>query len=276
MSTDNLQRQLQEAVFFIRRQSNLEAKIGVVLGSGLSSFADQLKKSVRIKFSDIPHFAPPTVEGHGGHLVMGWLGDTAVAVLQGRIHYYEGHDLAKVVFPIRVLSQLGVQTLLLTNASGGLDSTMRPGDFMILRDHINLLGANPLRGPNPDFLGLRFPDMSDPYDGKLRRLLRSALEKNQARFSEGVYAGVAGPCYETAAEVRFLQIIGASAVGMSTVAETIAARHCGMRVAALSCVTNLATGLSANNITHDEVKDIAKTVEKKFAGSLIDFISQLN
>lgn len=274
MST-NLESQLNEATTFIRSKSKAKVKIGLTLGSGLSSFADQVKGGVKIKFADIPHFAPPTVEGHGGHLVIGTLNETPVAILQGRIHYYEGHDLQKVVFPTRVLASLGVQTLVLTNASGGLDSAMRPGDFMIIKDHINLVGANPLRGPNPEFLGPRFPDMSDPYDSKLRRLLRAALEKNQARFSEGVYAGVAGPCYETAAEVRFLQIIGANAVGMSTVAETIVARHCGMKVAALACITNLATGLSAQQITHDEVKEIAKLAEKKFAASLLEFIKLL-
>lgn len=274
MSSD-LKNQLDQAVAFIKSRSSLKTSVGITLGSGLSSFADRLQNPVKIKFSEIPHFSPPTVEGHGGHLVLGHLGETALAVLQGRIHYYEGHDLNHVVFPTRVLAQLGVKTLLLTNASGGLDSTMQPGDFMVLKDHINLLGANPLRGPNPEFLGPRFPDMSEPYDGKLRRYLKDALEKNQARFSEGVYAGVAGPCYETAAEVRFLQVIGANAVGMSTVAETIAARHAGMKVAALACITNLATGLSSMQITHDEVKEIAKLSEAKFTATLSDFISRL-
>ncbi|MGE0761902.1 MAG: purine-nucleoside phosphorylase [Bdellovibrionales bacterium] len=276
MSTDELKRQLDDAVQFIRGLISVQPKLGITLGSGLSGFADQLQKAIKIPFAEIPHFAPPTVAGHGGHLVVGLLDSTPVAILQGRVHYYEGHDMAKVVFPTRVLAQLGVQVLLLTNASGGLDPLMRPGDFMILRDHINLTGANPLRGPNPDFLGLRFPDMSEPYDKNLRKLLHQSLDKAAARYSEGVYAGVAGPCYETAAEVRFLQIIGAQAVGMSTVAETIAARHCDMRVAALACITNQATGLSSGQITHDEVKDIAKLVEQKFSAALTDFTKRLS
>lgn len=275
MSVAELKRKLDETVAFIRARTRMNPQIGITLGSGLSSFAHELKDAVNIPFAEIPHFTPPTVAGHGGHLFIGELGSLPVAVLQGRVHYYEGHDMDSVVFPTRVLAQLGIQILVLTNAAGGLDPSQRAGDFMILRDHINLTGANPLRGPNPDFLGVRFPDMSDPYDTKLRGLLKQSLEKAGARFSEGVYAGVAGPCYETASEVKFLQIIGAQAVGMSTVAETIAARHCDLRVAALSCITNPATGLSKEEISHDDVKDVAQRVEKTFAGALQDFVKRL-
>lgn len=268
----DLQKSLKEACGFIQSRISIKPKIAVTLGSGLSSFASELKEAVSIPFSEIPHFEAPTVEGHGGNFVAGLLGKIPVAVLQGRVHYYEGHDPHQVVFPTRVLAQLGVTKVLLSNASGGLDARMKPGDFMVIRDHINLTGMNPLRGPNPEFLGPRFPDMSDPYDGKLRSLLQRALENSKVRFSEGVYCGVAGPCYETAAEVRYLQVIGGHAVGMSTVAETIAARHAGLKVAGLACITNLATGLGTGHISHQEVKDIAKQVEKQFAQVVRDFL----
>lgn len=269
---DQLKRELSEATIFIRDQMPHHPTIGITLGSGLSAFADRLEKPIRIAFSKIPHFVTPTVEGHGGNLVIGFLGDVAVAVLQGRIHAYEGHDPARVVFPTRVLAQLGVKTLILTNASGGLDPRMRPGDFMIIRDHINLTGQNPLRGPNPEFLGPRFPDMSEPYDRKLREILNAALTGAKARFSEGIYCGVNGPCYETAAEVRYLQSIGGHAVGMSTVFEAIAARHAGLRLAGLACITNLATGLSQAQISHDDVKHTAKQVEGQLTHALTQFV----
>lgn len=269
---DELRRQLSEATIFIRDQMPYHPRVGVTLGSGLSAFADSLETAVKIPFSKIPNFSPPTVEGHGGNLVCGLLNGIPVAVLQGRVHYYEGHSPQHVVFPTRVLAQLGVKTLLLTNASGGLDPRMKPGDFMIIRDHINLTGQNPLRGPNPEFLGPRFPDMSEPYDPHLAEVLKGSLTKAKARFSEGVYAGVIGPCYETAAEVRFLQVAGANAVGMSTVMEAIAARHLGLRLAGMSCITNLATGLSRDHISHEDVKLVAQQVEACFSAVVKDFI----
>ncbi len=275
MAQAELKKKLDETVEYIRRKTSVRPLVGITLGSGLSSFADQLENTTRLPFAEIPHFIAPTVEGHGGHLVIGHLGRIPVAILQGRVHFYEGHDMAEVVFPTRTLARLGIQILVLTNAAGGLVPSMSSGDFMVIRDHINLTGANPLRGPNPDFLGVRFPDMSEPYDAQLAKLLKSSLEKSEARFSEGVYAGVSGPCYETAAEVRFLQTIGAQAVGMSTVSETIAARHCDLRVVGLSCITNPATGLTKAKISHEEVKDIAKLVERSFAATLRDFVQRL-
>lgn len=269
---DELKRQLSEATIFIRDQMPYHPRVGVTLGSGLSGFASSLENAVTVPFAKIPHFSSPTVEGHSGNLVCGLLNGVPVAVLQGRIHYYEGHSPQHVVFPTRVLAQLGVKTLLLTNASGGLDPRMKPGDFMIIRDHINLTGQNPLRGPNPEFLGPRFPDMSAPYDPHLAEVLKGSLTKARARFSEGVYAGVTGPCYETAAEVRFLQVAGANAVGMSTVMEAIAARHLGMRLAGMACITNLATGLSREHISHEDVKLVGQQVETCFAEAVKDFV----
>lgn len=272
---ETLKKQLDETCAFIRSRTLSQPYLGITLGSGLSHFAENIKIDAKIPFSDIPHFLPPTVEGHSGNLVMGYIGKIPVAILQGRVHYYEGHEMSTVVYPTRVLSQLGIKCLLLTNAAGGLDPQMSPGDFMILRDHINLTGTNPLRGPNPEFLGPRFPDMSMPYDLELRKKLADSFQKAGARFSEGVYAGVSGPCYETASEVRFLAMIGGHAVGMSTVAETIVARHCGLRVAGVSCITNKATGISDQKISHDEVKDIAQKGEKVFTNAILNFAISL-
>lgn len=269
---DELKRHLSEATIFIRDQMPYHPRVAVTLGSGLSAFADSLEKAVKIPFAKIPHFSPPTVEGHGGNLVCGTLNGVQVAVLQGRVHFYEGHSPQHVVFPTRVLAQLGVKTLLLTNASGGLDPKMQPGDFMILRDHINLTGQNPLRGPNPEFLGPRFPDMSALYDPHLAEILKGSLTKAKARFTEGVYAGVIGPCYETAAEVRFLQVAGANAVGMSTVMEAIAGRHAGIRLAAMACITNLATGLSRDHISHEDVTAVTRRVETCFSSVVKEFV----
>ena len=270
-----LQKNLSEALIFIRGQAKIHPRIGLTLGSGLSSIANQVKDAVRIPFSEIPHFSPPTVEGHSGHLVLGNLAEAPVAVLQGRVHYYEGHDPQAVAFPTRVLAELGVQCLILTNAAGGLVPSMHPGDLMILNEHINLTGMNPLRGPNPEFLGPRFPDMTNAYDMNLRKQLGEIFRHRKIRFSEGVYCGVSGPNYETAAEVRFLQIIGAQAVGMSTVAETIAARHAGLKVVGVSCITNLATGIAKHELSHNEVKEVAQKVEGEFAQALTDFVGAI-
>lgn len=266
---------LDEAAKFVKPLMVGAPKIAITLGSGLSSFAKNLRDSKSIPFSEIPHFSPPTVEGHGGNLVFGRLNGIDLIVLQGRIHFYEGHDWSHVVFPTRLMAHLGIKTLILTNAAGGLEPGMRPGDFMVIKDHINLTGGNPLRGPNLDFLGPRFPDMSDLYDLSLREVLKNTLSSARVRHTEGVYVGVSGPSYETAAEVRFLRMIGAQAVGMSTVAETIAARHAGLRVAGISCITNLATGLTREKISHDEVKDIANRVEQQFASALTEFINKI-
>ncbi|MCB0386578.1 MAG: purine-nucleoside phosphorylase, partial [Bdellovibrionales bacterium] len=226
-------------------------------------------------FSDLPHFPPPTVDGHPGKLLLGRLGETPVAVLQGRIHYYEGHSPEDVVLPTRVLAGLGVETLILTNAAGGLNPKMKPGDFMVLNDHINLMGYNPLRGKNIEEWGPRFPDMSEVYDLDLRRKLITLLNQLGVSFHEGVYCGVSGPTYETPAEVRYLGKIGGGAVGMSTVSEALAARHMGLKVVGISCITNLAAGISPHPLTHEEVKETAKMVEAQFSQFLRSFVEGL-
>lgn len=263
---------LQEAADYIRNQAAFKPQIGITLGSGLGAFVDSLKVEHSIPFKNIPHFLPTTVEGHQGNLILGTVGDKKVAALQGRIHFYEGHSMETVVFPTRTLALLGIDTMILTNSAGGLGDTMSPGDFMIIEDHINLMGDNPLKGPNLKQLGPRFPDMSEAYDHKLVEKMIQVFEQLKVRYHRGVYCGVSGPTYETPAEVRYLKMVGGKAVGMSTVPEVIAANHLGLRVAALSCITNLAAGLSNRKLSHDEVTETAKKVEKDFCNFLNGFI----
>lgn len=262
--------QLVESAKFLSAPK-IKPKVGFVLGSGLSFFGRSIDVSAQWSFAEIPHFCPPSVTGHPGQLLFGRLSGVPVAVLQGRLHAYEGHSFQDVVFPVRLLSQLGVQILIVTNAAGGLLPKMKPGDFMLINDQINLTGNNPLIGPNVAELGERFTDMTEAYDPRLRQLMKKVLRKQRVRYHEGVYCGVLGPSYETAAEIRFLKKIGGGAVGMSTVAEVIAARHAGMRVAGLSCITNLGTGLSRHKLSHEEVKTVANQVEESFSAVLRDF-----
>jgi len=247
-----LLQQLDEAVGLIRSRTALSPSVGVVLGSGLGAFADALVEATSIPFSGIPHFPASTVAGHGGALVLGRCGGVPVAVMKGRVHFYEGYTLAEVVFPARVLARLGVSTLLLTNAAGGVNTLFAPGDLMVIEDHINFIG-NPLLGPNEEALGPRFPDLSFAYDRRLGERALEACAAAGVRGHRGVYLAMPGPSYETPAEIRMARVLGADAVGMSTVPEVIAARHAGMRVAALSCITNLAAGVSPRTLDHAEV-----------------------
>ena len=263
---------MNEAQKFIQTHSKLKPTIGLTLGSGLSSFANEIKVECQIPYHEIPHFVPPTVDGHPGSLLLGFAEGVPVAVLQGRIHYYEGHSLDQVTFATRLLKYMGIKLLVLTNAAGGMNPKMKPGDFMIIRDHINLTGLNPLRGPNIAEFGPRFPDMTEPYDKVFSDLLVKICKENKFSFLEGVYCGVQGPCYETAAEIKYLQTIGGDAVGMSTVPETIVARHMRLQTVGVSCITNLATGLSNSQVTHEEVKEVAARVEKQFASLILRFI----
>jgi len=268
--------QLQEAVSYIRSVSHLKPKVGLILGSGLGAFVDDLEIEQKIPYSEIPHFLPTSTEGHQGVLILGHIKDVPVAVLQGRVHYYEGHSMDRVVFPTRTLAMLGIRTLVLTNAAGGLEVNMKPGDFMIIKDHINLMGDNPLKGPNLKNLGPRFPDMTETYDHPLVEKMVEIMKTHNIPHHTGVYIGVSGPTYETPAEVRYLRMIGGNAVGMSTVPEAVAANHLGLRVAALSCITNQAAGLSSKKLSHAEVTETAKLVEKPFRLFMVDFISHLS
>ncbi len=266
---------IEEAADFIRSRVRTKPKFGVILGSGLGAFANELEIEAKIAFNEIPYFESTSVEGHSGFLVVGHLGNVPIVTLQGRIHYYEGYSMETVVLPTRVIALLGVDTLMITNSAGSLDLKMRPGDVMILNDHINLMGTNPLMGENLKNLGPRFPDMTEAYDRNLIQLMEKELTKIGLKNFTGVYCGVSGPTYETPAEVRYLQAIGGRAVGMSTVPESIAANHLGLRVCALSCITNLAAGLSDQKLSHDEVTRTAKQVESKFIAFLKGFVAEL-
>lgn len=233
----------EEAASVIRRATGIRPEVAIILGSGLSGLAGAVEKPVAIEFGEIPHFPVSTIEGHHGRLVVGTLQGKPVAVMQGRVHYYEGYSMQQVTLPVRVLRQLGVETLVVTNAAGGVNPTFKAGDLMLIVDHINLVGmtgANPLRGPNDPTLGPRFPDMSKAYDRELRGLALAVAAEAGIPLQQGIYVGLTGPTFETPADIRFLRMLGADAVGMSTVPEVIVARHGGMRVLGFSGISNVA------------------------------------
>jgi purine-nucleoside phosphorylase len=267
MTSTDLHTRANEAAAAISAFSPEFPKTAVVLGSGLGAFAENLGESQSLGYASIPHFPPPTVAGHRGALVVGTAGSARVAVLQGRFHYYEGHDLESVTFPVRVLRALGVETLILTAATGGIRADLRPGDVMALSDHLNLFGANPLRGPNDERLGLRFPDMTEVYSPRLRSWAVEEAKGLGINMPTGVYACMPGPSYEPA-EIRMLRTLGADVVGMSTVPEAIVARHSGMEVLALAIVSNWAAGIGETPITHEEVLEAGRQVEGKLASLL--------
>jgi purine-nucleoside phosphorylase len=248
-----------------------ESPLAVILGSGLGAFAQALEDAEGVPFTRLPGFPPPTVEGHAGRLVYGKLAHTPVLALQGRIHGYEGHDAATVAFPARVLAALGARALVVTNAAGGCNPSFVPGDLMRITDHINFTGRNPLGGPNEDRLGPRFPDLTHVWDARLATALEEAARGVGQTLRAGVYMQMNGPSYETPAEIRYLRAIGADLVGMSTVPEVIAANHMGLRVLALSCVTNMAAGILPHKITHAEVLETGAQVR----GTLVKFLKAL-
>lgn len=265
----------EEAVRPLLPKIGGEPTVGVVLGSGLGAWADALGGRVAVPYDDIPEMPSPKVVGHSGNLVLGRVGSVRVACLQGRVHAYEGHPFDKVVFGARLLARLGCRAVVLTNAAGGIRRGMRPGDLMIVTDHLNLMGRNPLAGPNEDRLGPRFPDMSEAYDGRLRGLAREAGQAAGVFLLEGVYAALLGPSYETPAEIGMLRTLGADAVGMSTVPETIALRHMGVRVGCISCVTNLAAGLGHATLDHAEVEATAREARERFVAVLSGWIERI-
>ena len=266
-----LQQQIRAAADYILSRTSYRPAIGMILGSGLGDFADTLEDAVRIPFAQIPNFPVPSAPGHVGALVFGKKQGREVVVLQGRIHFYEGLPQQKITLPVRVLSAIGVKQLVLTNAAGGVNLSFDPGTLMLISDHINYSGANPLIGPNLDDFGPRFPDVSDLYRKKLRCAVKEAAEKEGIALREGVYMMFSGPNYETPAEVRMAKIVGADAVGMSTVPEALVAAHCGMEVLGISCITNIAAGLSDQKLDHSEVLEIANRVHDTFQ-NLLDVI----
>jgi purine-nucleoside phosphorylase len=261
--TPDLFTRAESAAAFLLSQTTLRPEIGLVLGSGLGSFADDLADAVRIPYAHIPTFPRSTAVGHAGQLVIGKLGGTGdipVAVMQGRVHLYEGYSAAEVAFPVRGLGRAGIRALILTNAAGGINVEYGQGALVILRDHINLQGQNPLTGANDERFGPRFPDMTYTYAKRYREIALEEMKKLAIPPREGVYAALAGPSYETPAEIRYLRAIGADLVGMSTVPEAIAARHMGMSVLAISCVTNMAAGILDRALVHEEVLEVGRRV----------------
>lgn len=265
---------VKEAAEYLRPRLP-KADIAVVLGSGLAELANMLQDKIVVDYKDIPNFPQPTVMGHGGQLICGSVGGKTIYAFSGRFHYYEGHDPWTVVRHVRVMAELGCTTLILTNASGGVNTGFDPGDLMLITDHINLMGFNPLRGGNYDPWGTRFPDMSEGYDRQYRELALKVAAEQGITLRQGVYCGLAGPSFETPAEIRMTRTLGADAVGMSTVPETLAARHLGLRVLGISCVTNMAAGILEQKLTHEEVFATGKLAEKRFSALLAEIISRM-
>lgn len=278
-----------EAAEFIKSKYSGEIKTVVVLGSGLGAFADELANAVKIPYEQIPHFAKSTVEGHAGQLVLGELGGKHIAVQQGRFHFYEGYSMDQVMFPVRTFGRMGIENVILTNAAGSTNMEMRPGSLMLITDHLNCMGENPLRGPNDTRFGARFPDMTAVYDREFQvfadeaanQIAHERFEKGidplQTDFlKRGVYCALSGPTYETPSEVRMYRSLGADAVGMSTVPEAIAARHQGMKVLGISCITNLAAGMTEELINHQEVMETGARVAEIFKELLRRIIARMN
>ncbi len=260
----NMFDKIQESADFIKNKSNISPKVGLILGSGLGVLADEIQNAVKIKYNDIPNFPVSTVEGHAGQLVIGNLEGKQVVAMQGRFHYYEGYSQQEITFPVRVMKALGVDTIVVTNAAGGSNTNFKPGDLMVIKDHINLSGNNPLIGKNDERFGPRFPDMSTAYNPKYVALVKECAKELNMNIQEGVYAFFSGPTYETPAEVRMAQILGADAVGMSTAPEVIVASHSSMDVIGISCITNMAAGILDQPLDHEEVIETTQKVKAEF------------
>jgi purine-nucleoside phosphorylase len=270
----NLYDDIQETVEWLEDRVEKTPDLAMILGSGLGAMADEIEDPQTFPYEEIPHFPVSGVEGHAGELVFGKLEGTEVVVMSGRVHYYEGWELHEVTFPVRTFGELGTEHLMVTNSAGGANPDFSPGDLMLITDHINMTGANPLHGDNESRLGPRFPDMSDAYAETLREVAVGAADELDIDLQEGVYTGVAGPSYETPAEIDMIQTIGGDAVGMSTVPEVIAANHMGMNVMGISCITNMAAGLQ-ESLDHDEVKEVASRVRSKFASLVRTIVDKL-
>lgn len=268
-------KEVNEAVDFIKSKYKTRPTVGVVLGSGLGSFTAEINSELEIDYSEIPNFPVSTVEGHSGKLIFGELGGKKVVAMAGRFHYYEGYSTQEVVFPIRVLKFLGVETLLISNAAGGINTTFKVGDLMIIKDHISTLTINPLLGKNEDAFGARFPDMSEPYKKNLIDDVKNIARNNNIIVKEGVYVGVTGPTFETRSEYKMLRILGGDAVGMSTVQEVIAAAHLGLPVLAISVITDIGIREEENTITHEEVLQAAKDAEPRLTLLFKELIENL-
>lgn len=271
----NIQEIKQSAQYMKGKVKGLP-EIGLILGSGLGVLADEIENAVKIPYEEIPNFPVSTVEGHAGQLVFGTLKGANVVAMQGRFHFYEGYDMKKVTFPVRVLKEMGVNTIIVTNAAGGVNESFEPGDLMIISDHINNMGTSPLIGPNDSDLGVRFPDMSQAYSRELRTLAKNAASELGIKVQEGVYVGNTGPAYETPAEVRLARVLGGDAVGMSTVPEVIVANHAGMKVLGVSCISNMAAGILDQPLSHDEVMETTEKVKANFLNLVKKIVSDIH
>jgi len=254
----------QQSAQYILEKGQMKPEIGLILGSGLGVLADEIENPVAIPYAEIPNFPVSTVQGHAGQLVIGTLEGKTVIAMQGRFHYYEGYTMETVTFPVRVMKLLGVEKLIVTNAAGGVNKEFKPGDLMLITDHINFMGDNPLIGANDERFGPRFPDMSKAYDHEFQAIARNVAKKLGIAIQEGVYFGLTGPTYETPAEIRMVRILGGDAVGMSTVTESIVANHCSMRVLGISCITNMAAGILDQPLDHGEVIETTEKVKSTF------------
>lgn len=273
---NNILTMLKESREYLRGLSQITPDIGIILGSGLGSLADRVDAEARVALKDVPHLGvSPTVPGHKGLIHLGTLEGKRVMVMQGRIHYYEGHEMPQVIYPARLMKTMGANTLIVTAASGAVNLKYRPGDIVVLRDHINFMGLNPLRGPNVDEHGPRFLDMTEAYDPSLRKAARACAVRLKMRVHEGVYVAMWGPTYETPAEVRMVRRFGGDLVGMSTVPEVLAARHAGMRVLGLSMVTNMAAGLKEGKVSHEEVLETTTRTQEKFVRLLMEIVKAI-
>jgi purine-nucleoside phosphorylase len=275
LSLPTLYARAEHAARTIRARTSEQPRVALVLGSGLGDFADEFAEAVAIPYQEIPGFPTSTAEGHAGRLVIGKVDGVPVLAMQGRVHFYEGYSLEEVTFPIRTFKLLGVKTLMLTNAAGGINVEFSQGALMVISDHLNLIGVNPLRGPNDDRFGPRFPDMSEVYSRELQELAVAEAHAMGVELRRGIYAALPGPSYETPAEIHMLRGFGADAVGMSTVPEAIVARHLGIEVLGISCITNMAAGISDQPINHEEVLETGKRVRETFAQLLRRLIVKL-
>ena len=267
---------IDKAVEFVRKKSKVTPATGVILGSGLGNVVDSIDVDVAIPYGDIPGAKASTVVGHQGRMILGRVDNVPVVVMQGRVHFYEGHEMEEVMFLSRVIGRLGIKKLIVTNAAGGINTSFKPGDLMLISDHINFMGVNPLRGPNVDDLGTRFPDMSEAYPESLRVVAKEVAKEIGVKTQEGVYLALSGPTYETPAEIRAFRTIGADAVGMSTVPEVIAMSHMGIPVLGISCITNMAAGILKQKLSHTEVMETTARVQQEFTALVLGVLRRFN
>lgn len=262
-----------DTVTFIKEKiGDKKPETAIILGSGLGVLKEEIEEKIVLKYKDIPNFPISTVQGHAGELIIGKLSGKEIIAMNGRFHYYEGYDIKQTVFPIRVFALLGIKNIILTNAAGGINLDYKPGDFMVINDHLSFFAESVLRGKNEDEFGVRFPDMSDVYDKEEIKRMKEIIKKHTGTAIEGVYAYMKGPCFETPAEIKALRTLGADAVGMSTVPEAIVAKHSGIKVVAVSCITNMAAGVTNNKLSHEEVKETADRVKNQFKEIIKDYL----